>query len=297
MLSPRLLRGRSTATFVSFCDSDYGMRVRLVVNPRSRRGRLFAGAVRDALRRRGVEIAEARDVEGIDAIVVAGGDGTLVGELPRALALGVPVGIVPLGTFNDLARTLGIPLDVEGACDVIAAANTRQIDAARVNGTYYLTEASIGISSRLARRQRPEEKQRFGLLAIVASALTAARFARPFHAEISHDGTKDRVRAVQLTVANSQRFGGFITVEDAAIDDGELDLYAVEIHGLGQLLGIAGAVVSGNRRFAQGLRTYRAKQFDVWTRRPHHISADGEPAGKTPARFEVLPGAVRVFVP
>lgn len=273
------------------------MRVRLVVNPRSRRGPLFAGAVRDGMRRRGVEIAESQGVDGIDAIVVAGGDGTLVGELPRAIALGIPIGIVPLGTFNELARTLGIPLDVEGACDVIAAGNTRRIDAARVNGTYYLTEASIGISSRLARRQRPEEKQRFGLLAIVASALTAVRFARSFHAEISYDGTKERVRAVQLTVANSQRFGGFITVEDAAIDDGELDLYAVEVHSVGQLLAVAGAIVSGNRRSAQGLRTYRAKQFDVWTRRPHHISADGEPAGKTPARFELLAGAVRVLVP
>jgi YegS/Rv2252/BmrU family lipid kinase len=273
------------------------VRVKLVVNPRSRRGRLFGDAVRRELRRRNVDVAEPPAAESIDAIVIAGGDGTLVGEIPRALSFDVPVGIVPLGTFNDLARTLGIPLDVEGACGVIASGKARRIDAARVNGTYYVTEASIGISSRLARRQRPEEKQRFGLLAIVASALTAVRDARSFHAEISHDGTKELLRAVQLTVANSQRFGGFITVEDAAIDDGRLDLYAVEIENARQLLSVATAIVSGKRRSAEGLRTYRGKVFDVWTRRPHHISADGEPAGKTPARFEVLPGALRVFVP
>ncbi len=273
------------------------MRVRLVVNPRSRRGRLFGDAVRRELRRRNVDVAETQNAESIDAIVIAGGDGTLVGEIPRALALGVPVGIVPLGTFNDLARTLEIPTDVASACGIIAGGKTRRIDAARVNGTYYVTEASIGISSRLARRQRPEEKQRFGFLAIVASALTAIRYARSFHAEISHGDRKERVRAVQLTVANSQRFGGFITVEGAAIDDGRLDLYAIEIENIRQLLSVFAAIVSGKQRAAEGLSTFRAEAFDVWTRRPHHITADGEPAGKTPARFEVLHGALRVFVP
>ena len=273
------------------------MRVCLVVNPRSRRGRQFGDAVRDELRRRSVDLTESQASEEIDAIVVAGGDGTLVGKLPRALALDVPVGIVPLGTFNDLARTLEIPLDIEGACGVIAAGKTRRIDAARVNNTYYVTEASIGISSRLARRQRSEEKQRFGLLAIAVSALTAVRYARSFRAEISHDGATARLRAVQLTVANSQRFGGFIRVEGAAIDDGRLELYAVEIENARQFFSVAAAIVSGKRRFADGLRTYRSKAFDVWTHRPHHISADGEPAGRTPARFEVLPRALRVFVP
>ncbi|MBV9332910.1 MAG: YegS/Rv2252/BmrU family lipid kinase [Candidatus Eremiobacteraeota bacterium] len=253
--------------------------------------------MRRELRSRNVEVAAPQEAGSIDAIVIAGGDGTLVGEIPSALALDVPVGIVPLGTFNDLARTLEIPLDIESACDVIASAKARRIDVARVNGAYYVSEASIGISSRLARRQRSDEKQRFGLLAIVASALTAVRHARSFHAEISHGGTTERVHAVQLTVANSQRFGGFITVEGAAIDDGQLNLYAVDIHNARQLFSVLAAIVSGKQRSADGLRTYRAKAFDVWTRRPHHISADGEPAGKTPARFEVLPGALRVFAP
>jgi YegS/Rv2252/BmrU family lipid kinase len=271
--------------------------VRLVVNPQSRRGRLIGDAVRAELRRRDVDIDESQDSKRIDAIVVAGGDGTLVGEIPRALAADVPVGIVPLGTFNDLARTLRIPLDVDGACEVIAAGKTRRIDVARVNDTYYVTEASIGISSRLARRQRPDEKQRFGFLAILASTLTAAGHARSFRAEVTCDGTKDRFRAVQLTVANSQRFGGFITAQGAAIDDGRLDLYAVEIQSAWQLLTVAAAMVSGKQQLAGGLRTYHAPAFEVWTGRPHRISADGEPAGNTPARFEVRHGALRVFVP
>lgn len=272
------------------------MRVRFVVNPRSRRGKQLGGAARAALLRRGVNVADsaARDV---DAIVVAGGDGTLLRELPLALSLGVPVGIVPLGTFNDLARTLGIPLDVEGACAVIADRRTREIDAARVNGTYYLSEASIGISSRLARLQRPEDKQRFGLLAIVASAMQAARHARAINAEVLYGGIRDRFRVVQLTVANSPDFGGFITVEDASIGDGRLDLYAIEIENIAEIFSVAAAIVSGRPGTAKGLRTLRAAAFEVRTGHAHRITADGEPAGTTPALFEVLPRALRVFAP
>lgn len=274
------------------------MRALLVVNPLSRRGKRFGDAVYRELQRLGVEIVDNEaSKQGIDAIVVAGGDGTLVRQIPHALDLGVPIGLVPLGTFNDLARTLGIPLDVEGACGVIASGRTRTIDAARVNGFYYLTEASIGISSRLARLQKPHEKQRFGVLAIIASVLKAARHARPLLAEIAYDGKRERFKAVQLTVANSQRFGGFITVEDAAIDDGWLDLYAVEVESLSQLFSLAGVIAARKRRSARGLRTLRSTAFDVWTARPHHISADGEPAGSTPARFEVLRRAVRMLVP
>jgi diacylglycerol kinase (ATP) len=268
-----------------------------VLNPLSRRGSQLAGAVRAALRRCGVEIVETATSARIDAIVVGGGDGTLVRQIPRALVLGVPIGILPLGTFNDLARTLAIPLDPNGASEVIAAGRTRAIDVARVNGAYYVTEASIGISSRLARRQRTQDKQRFGFLAILASLLQAARHARPFHADLYYDGHRARVRSIQLTVANSQRFGGFITVDDAAIDDGRLECYSVQIDNIGQFFSVAGAIVAGRRRSLQGLRTFRAAVFEVRTRRPHHISADGEPAGKTPARFEVLPRALRVLVP
>ena len=222
------------------------MRVLLVVNPRSRRGDELGDRVRAELRRRGVEIVEhVPPAVPVDAIVVAGGDGTLARQIPRALALDVPIGIVPLGTFNDLSRSLAIPFDVEGACDVIASGRTRRIDAARVNGAYYVTEASIGISSRLARLQRSQGKHRFELRVVLASLVQAVRYARPFHAEIGYDGKRERFKVMQLTVANSQRFGGFIAVDDAAIDDGWLDCYSVEIDNVLQFFSVAGAIVAG----------------------------------------------------
>jgi YegS/Rv2252/BmrU family lipid kinase len=207
------------------------------------------------------------------------------------------MGIIPLGTFNDLARTLSIPFDVSKACAVIAHSQSRAIDVARVNGAYYVTEASIGLSSRIARLQTPADKQRFGFFAIAASAFGALRHARPFRAVVSYDGKHVKVRSIQLTIANSNRFGGLITVEDAAIDDGWLDLYAVEIERPRQIFSVLAAVFAHQRHPREGVHSYRSTAFTVTTRHPHRITADGEPVGTTPARFELLPGVLRVFVP
>lgn len=269
------------------------MRVLLVVNPRARRGGGAEANVRAELARYGVDCVSPDAA--FDAIVVAGGDGTFVRYIARALELSVPLGIIPLGTFNDLAQTLAIPLNLDGACRVIASGNTRRIDVARVNGVYYVNEASIGLSSRIARAQRSRDKGGFRLLGIVGSALQGLRLARPFRAEIEFDGKREYVRAFQITVANSAHFGGFINVDGAAIDDGRLDLYAVGGQGLRPLIRVAAAVLERHRRPSGGLRIFRATAFTVHTRGRRRIAADGEPAGRTPARFEVLPAALSVF--
>lgn len=275
------------------------MRALLLLNPESRRGREMAPTLREDLRRCGVEAVDAGAAEGskVDCVVSAGGDGTLTRAMARAIELDVPIGLVPLGTFNDLARTLNVPFDVAGACATIGAGKTRTIDVARVNGVYYASEASIGVSSRIARIQTSGDKRRFGALAVVATAFQAFRYVRPMHVTLSFDGKSERFKTVQLTVANSHRFGGVFNVADAAIDDGWLDVYSVEIDNAAEALSVARAVLSGKRQDAPGLRTYRSTAFHVHTRRSHHISADGEPAGETPATFEVLPKALRVYVP
>ena len=275
----------------------------MVVNSNARRGRELHALLHRELEVHGIEVVRELGEPSpggrpdVDAIVVAGGDGTLVHVIRRAMAYGVPVGVIPLGTFNELARTLGIPLDVAGACATIAAGHERTIDVACVNGMYYLNEASIGISSRLARLQLPENKQRFGFFAILATAVQAFVHSRPIRVDIVHDGVANRFKTVQLTVANSHRFGGFFYVADAAIDDGWLDLYSVEIEGVSEAFSVARAILSGKRQSVPGLRTYRSVAFDVVTKRRHRITADGEPAGWTPARFEIVPKALRVFAP
>lgn len=214
-----------------------------------------------------------------------------------ALARNVPLGIVPLGTFNDLARTLGVPAAIANACETIVRGQTRIIDLGYVNGCYFVNEASVGVSTRIARRQTPELKQRFGLFAIIATALQTLLEVRPFSADISFDGRSEHVRSVQVTIANSARFGGVIARADAAIDDGWLDLYSIEPRNWLDAFALVRKILAGDPSSGQGLRTRRSQRFEVRTRHEHHIIADGEPAGMTPAVFEVLPKALTVFVP
>ncbi|MGR4065699.1 MAG: YegS/Rv2252/BmrU family lipid kinase [Vulcanimicrobiaceae bacterium] len=273
------------------------MIARLVINRRARRGREMAALVRAELAAAGIACVE--DGGGprparYDLIVSAGGDGTFVSLIPDAIARGVPMGIVPLGTFNDLARTLDIPLDVGQACRIIAGGATRTIDVGRVNGRHFVNEASIGLSSRIARLQTPDVKQRFGFAGVAWTTLAALARARPMHLEIHFDGVVSRRRGAQLTVANSHRFGGVFDIDGAAIDDGLLDCYVFSSDDIFKAIGTVWAM-QRMRRPVEGVGAFRAAQFHVVTKHAHRISADGEPAGKTPALFEVLPRALKVF--
>ena len=230
-------------------------------------------------------------------MIAAGGDGTVVRTLPLAIERGVPLGIVPLGTFNDLARTLELPMEIPAACDVISSGRTRTIDLGRVNDVYYVNEASIGLSARIARRQTPDVKQRFGAFGLIATTLQSVRHASTIPVEIEYDGRTERFRTTQLTIANSGRFGGIIERADASIDDGWLDLYSVDVRNWLQAIAVARKIVARDPRSGKGLRTRRSTAFRVFTRRAHRIAADGEPAGATPALFEIVPRALDVLVP
>jgi len=272
------------------------VRALLILNEYSRLGRREGARTCSALERAGVRCTGEPSAR-VDAVVAAGGDGTVTRAIRLVLERDVPLGIVPLGTFNDLARTLGIPSEIERACNAIGAGRTRAVDIGRVNGCYFVNEASIGLSARAARRQTPEIKQRFGALGVVATGLQTLARTRAFSAELRYDGMSERVRTLQITVANSGRFGGIIHREDASIDDGWLDLYSIEPRSVLDAFALARKIIKRDPTSGEGLRTRRAARFAIVTRRPHRISADGEPAGVTPATFEVLAKAVRVLVP
>ena len=288
------------------------MRVLLAVNPHARSGEGAHRAVAEALRSRGCAIIPVsmddpkRAAEEIadgaaqaDCVVVGGGDGTFISMIPAILSSKLPAGLVPLGTFNDLARTLELPTDLGEAADVITAGIERKLDVGRVNGDhYFINEASIGISTRIARLQTTEVKRRFGFLAIVATTLSALRSSRPLHAKVTHDGKTINLRTLQLTVANSHHFGGFITNKDAAIDDGFLDLYSLNLRHWHNVFPLIPNIVRGTVAQSKAVSTIRSKHFEVSTpHRSHHVFTDGEPACMTPATFEVLAGALRLFVP
>lgn len=276
------------------------MRAQLILNRRSRRGNELGDHVVASLAEAGVEaveVAPGGDPGHIDAIIAAGGDGTVIKTVALAMGRNLPLGVIPLGTFNDLARALGIPSEVDGAARVIGAGKTRVIDVGKVNGQHFVNEASIGLSTRIARRQTPELKKRFGVFGIVWTVLEVVGRARRFSVELSYDGTVERFGTVQLTVANNSHFGGIIDVQGASIEDQTLNLFSIEERNPLKLFPILRKVIAHDASPSPGLRRRSAKAFTIRTRRPHHVTADGEPAGFTPATFEVLGAALHIFVP
>ncbi|MFK4046241.1 lipid kinase [Roseomonas mucosa] len=235
----------------------------------------------------------------VDAVVIGGGDGTLNAAAPALLDTGLPLGILPLGTANDLARTLGLPLDPVAAAQVIAAGWTRRIDLGLVNGHPFFNIASIGLSVAITGELTAARKRRWGRLAYVVASVQALARARPFSAVIARDGSPpDRVRTVQIAVGNGRYYGGGMAVwEGARIDDGCLDLYSLEVEGLWRLVLMALALRAGRQHRWRGVRASCGGALEVRTRRPRRVSADGEIVATTPARFALLPGAVQVFAP
>jgi len=236
----------------------------------------------------------------VDAVIIGGGDGTLGMAADGLVDAQLPLGILPLGTANDLARTLGLPLDPVAAAGVIAAGRQRRIDLGWVNGTHYFNVATVGLGVGVTRRLSRERKGRWGVLAYLFAAGQVVTRARPFAADIRTELQTIRVHTVQMTVGNGRHFGGGMTVDDtASIDDGVLHLVSLEVRHWWQLVGLLPSMWRGTLRMKSNVRTITGREFEVIPvkKKRRKVSADGEVASRTPAHFKVVPGALSVFVP
>jgi YegS/Rv2252/BmrU family lipid kinase len=203
-----------------------------------------------------------------------------------------------MGTANDLARTLGVPTDLDQAARIIAEGHTRRIDLGLVNHQPFFNVASIGLSAELAQELTREMKRRWGRLGYAVAALKVLSRARPFRASIESGESSVRVRTLQIAVGNGRYYGGGNAVQkDAAIDDQHLDLYSLELRRAWKLALMARSFRYGEHGAWEEVRAIRAKEFTVHTRRPRPVNCDGEIVTQTPAHFTIRPRAVTVFAP
>lgn len=187
---------------------------------------------------------------------------------------------------------------VGGGDGTLHHAVRRRIVLGWVNGRYFFTTASIGLSVRITEELSAESKQRWGPLAYGLTALRVLRRTRPFHARITWQGGGRVSRTVQIVVGNGRYYGTALPVaEDATIDDARLDLYSLEVRRWWQLLALAPALKRGRHGEKDAVKALRATGLEIHTRTRRDIDVDGEIGGTTPARFRVLPGALEVFAP
>ncbi len=243
-------------------------------------------------------IESAASERTIDCVVLAGGDGTIHQALPALLAARLPVALIPIGTANDLARSLELPEDPLAAFDVVAGGVPKRIDVGVANGVPFLNAASLGVGVRVNRELDGDTKEMWGSLSYLRAAWRAVRKERPFDVEIDCDGEHERVRCVHVAVGNGVYHGGGARVaEDASVSDGWLRLYTLPPSGLLKLASLVPWLRAGRQDRRNGVRSLRGRSIRLRTSRPLEVFADGERVSQTPVEFSILPGALDFLVP
>lgn len=289
------------------------MDIALVVNPTSGKGRGAAAraAVEERLRSRGASVRtivgrdaeHARDLSagavtsGVDALVALGGDGMVHLALQAVAGTDTPLGIVPAGTGNDLASSLGLPQrDPVAAADIVLAGSRRRIDAVRTEDRWFACVLGAGFDSVVNERANtlrwPRGPQRYN----VAIAVELPRFtAMPF--VLTLDGEEWRTDAMLVAVGNAQSYGAGIRITpEAILDDGLLDVFVLEPVSKIDFIRTLPKARTGSHLGHPAVSVRRAKRVTIDS--PGVVAyADGERMGPLPITCDCVAGALEVFAP
>jgi YegS/Rv2252/BmrU family lipid kinase len=297
--------------------------IRLIVNPAAGGGRAgrLAPRAEMSLRRRGLTVCrvDTRDLdhartlagEAADAgetVVALSGDG-MIGAIADVLRgfPGAVLGVLPGGRGNDLARVLRIPTDLESACATIAGGLARPMDVGEVlaggahtRGQAFVGIASVGFDSD-ANRIANEAPAWLGGLVYAYGALRALLAWRPtrFEIEMSPSGERHTFTGYSVGAANAKAYGGgMFAAPDALLDDGMLDVVALEdVSKIRFLTSVLPRVFKGTHVELPAVRVFRAAEVAISADRPFAMYADGDPIGELPLRVRAVRGAVAVLVP
>ena len=247
------------------------------------------------------ELAAAALREGARLIVAAGGDGT-INEVVNGLAgnfAQARLGILPLGTGNDLARTLALPTDVQEAFRLLTSGPVRTLDVIRVKtagGTVYgLNVAAGGFTGQVNEVMTDELKATWGPLAYLLGAVSVLPNLTDYETFITWDGgPEERIAALNSIVANGRTAaGGFMVAPTANPEDGLLDVVIVQSGSLVDLAGVAARLLVGNYVDSDLVLHRRVRRLRVAARPGMWFNVDGELLTKDPVTFSVLPQALR----
>ena len=287
-------------------------RAMLVINARSRRGAAAFDEVRDKLTAAGIELMDAHPVQNPEImepiikaaiakapmVIVGGGDGTLSSVVDHFVGTDTVFAVLPLGTANSFARTLGLPRDLDGAIKVIAYGRRKRIDLGIIDGDYFANFAALGLSPLIADTVPHALKRYLGVLGYAIWAMRVAFRFRPFRLRITlDDGTVVKCWATEARIANGGFHGGVELVERAELDSGEMVIQAVTGKNLAGLAWSWFATLFRLPHRARTVTEWRGKRMTLEARPSQKISIDGEIAAKTPVTVECARGAIEVAAP
>ena len=274
----------------------------------------FAATLLQILREQGIEaqayyttlddpgegIARQLAQKQADLIIAVGGDGTIHSIARGLLGTNSTLGIIPAGTMNNLAQSLGIPQELQEACALLTSGETRTIDVGNINGHIFLEVAGVGLEAALyPAAEEVKSPGAFSMLRGIVDGLTALLNFQPPQMRVTIDNERPRMyRSVQITACNAPFYGVHFNVAPAIfMNDGWLDMVLYTNFRKLEYLRHALSISRGLRPFTPKIINRRVKSLRVQTEPAIEIHADGAVIGKTPAEITVLPGALRVRVP
>jgi YegS/Rv2252/BmrU family lipid kinase len=284
----------------------------LIVNAHSRRGRALFRNAAFKLEAAGINLRAAHAVRdprdlvptvkeavrsGAPMVIVGGGDGSLSCAVDELVDRDCVFALLPLGTANSFARTLGIPLDLDGAIEAIVTGRRRRVDLGRIDGDYFASVAAIGLSSMIGDDIPPGLKTYLGRLGYLLWAIWCLGRFRPFRVTLD-DGKRSWTRwATEVRIANGRFHGGVELVEDADLESGEIVVQLVIGRSKSRLLRdwFAKYWKLGAREATS--EEFRAARFRIETKPRMRISLDGEVLAKTPAVAEAAHRAIEIVIP
>lgn len=232
-----------------------------------------------------------------DLLILGGGDGTISGLVDHLVGTDTALGVLPLGTANSFARTLGIPLDLEGAVEVIRSGRLKRIDLGMIDSDYFANCAAIGISPQIAETVPHKLKRYLGRAGYLGwAALQYARF-KPFTLIVDDGREVKRLTALEVRISNGRFQGGTELVDAARVDSGEIVVQAVTGHFKRRLLKNWGASVMRLDARHDDTVDFKNKSLKIATEPPLPISIDGEVLAKTPVTAHIAAGVIEVMVP
>jgi YegS/Rv2252/BmrU family lipid kinase len=284
----------------------------LVVNAHSRKGEALFHQARDKLEAAGIRLIAAHAVhdpsklnhmvrqavrDGAPMVIVGGGDGSLSGTVDDVVDKDCVFAVLPLGTANSFARTLGLPLDLDGAVAAIATGRRRRIDLGMINDDYYVNAAAIGLSPMIGQTVPHKLKRYLGRVGYLGWAIWCFFRFRPFRLSVS-DGQQDhKMWATEVRIFNGRFHGGVELTETTDVDSGDIVVQAVTGRSLGRLAWDWYAKFFKLRSRDAHTVEFRGKELRLDTKPRHRISIDGETLARTPVTVRVAERAIDVVVP
>jgi len=236
-----------------------------------------------------------------DAVIAAGGDGTVGAVAGLLVGTGVPLGVLPLGTFNHFAKDLNIPMLLTEAVELLAHPTLQQIDLAKVNGRYFVNNSSIGLYPHIV-HDRDTQQRRLGRgkwLAYLFASLRAIRYLPFFHVAVEIEGETVHRRTPFVFVGNNEYMTGLFTIRRTCLNRGFLSLYVANHTTTAGFLGLAARALFNSLDEVKDFDSRVGKQIVIETKKRRlKIGIDGEVTTiAPPLRYTIHPRALHVIAP